>query len=171
MQESGSFKVKKVIDRQGFRLNVGIVLVNEAQQVLWARRIGQHDAWQFPQGGIHEQEELPEALYRELAEELGLTQTDVDIIAETKNWVSYYLPKRYRRYDSKPLCIGQKQKWYLLRLVGSEDCIELDKSAQPEFDRWQWVDFWYPIQHVIAFKRDVYQKVLREFAEVLGIED
>lgn len=157
-----------MIDSAGFRLNVGIIVCNNNGQLLWCRRYGKSNAWQFPQGGIKKNETSKDAMYRELVEELGLTPSDVTCLAESKSWLSYTLPKAYRRYHSKPLCIGQKQRWYLLRLTSSDDAVHLDLAAEQEFDRWDWVDYWYPIDKVISFKRDVYRQVLEEFAPILG---
>ncbi|MFJ4608458.1 RNA pyrophosphohydrolase, partial [Pseudomonas atacamensis] len=108
-----------MIDPDGFRPNVGIILTNDAGQVLWARRINQ-DAWQFPQGGINPEETPEDALYRELNEEVGLEREDVEILACTRGWLRYRLPQRLVRTHSQPLCIGQKQKWFLLRLISNE---------------------------------------------------
>lgn len=83
-----------MIDSEGFRPNVGIILANEFGQVLWAKRIG-HNAWQFPQGGIQYGETPEQALYRELREEVGLLPEHVQIIAQTKGWLRYRLPHRY----------------------------------------------------------------------------
>jgi len=152
-----------VIDAGGFRLNVGIILINQQRQLFWAKRIGQRDAWQFPQGGIHENESPEDALYRELAEEIGLTKDDVEIVTATNDWLSYKLPKRFIRYSSKPLCIGQKQKWFLLRLVSNDQKISLDKCQTPEFDSFKWVHHRYPLKEVVVFKRQVYKLALREF--------
>lgn len=156
-----------MIDEKGYRLNVGIILANAERKVFWARRVGQQDAWQFPQGGIAENESLEEAMFRELREELGLTPHDVEIIAMSERWLHYHLPKNYRRYHCKPLCIGQKQKWFLLRLIGKEDNIRFDLTDSPEFDHWNWVDYWHPVKHVIPFKRLVYKAILREFETIL----
>ncbi len=152
-----------MIDRDGFRPNVGIMVANGRGQVLWARRIGQ-DAWQFPQGGINRDETPEEALYRELVEEIGLQANDVELLATTRGWLRYKLPKRFIRKGSKPICIGQKQKWFLLRLVGTEDRIRFDIDEKPEFDGWRWVSYWYPMGNVVAFKREVYRKALLELA-------
>src|SRR6185312_6188238 len=102
-----------MIDEEGFRPNVGIIIVNKEGRLLWARRVKQN-AWQFPQGGIHENETPEEALYRELHEELGLEKSDVEQIACTRGWLEYRLPQRYLRPHIQPLCIGQTQRWYLL---------------------------------------------------------
>ena len=159
-----------MIDSEGFRPNVGIIVCNAENQLLWCRRINKATAWQFPQGGIQKDEQPREAMYRELVEELGLTPTDVECLSESPNWLSYTLPKGFRRYHSKPLCIGQKQRWFLLRLTSSDDAIRLDDSDEQEFDQWCWVDYWYPKDQVIEFKRDVYCQILEEFAPLLGKE-
>ena len=159
------------IDAHGFRPNVGIVLSNDRGQVLWARRVGGHDAWQFPQGGIQGNESPETALYRELYEEVGVRRGSVEIVASTRGWVRYRLPKRYLRNNNRgaraPKFVGQKQKWFLLRLLGDDSLVDLDCSRKPEFDSWQWVSYWYPLTQVINFKRNVYRRVLREFAPSL----
>jgi putative (di)nucleoside polyphosphate hydrolase len=152
-----------VIDAEGFRANVGIVICNELGQVFWARRYGQH-SWQFPQGGIDENETAEQTMYRELYEEVGLQPEDVKILAVTKNWLRYKLPKRLVRQGSNPVCIGQKQKWFLLQLTCKEEDVDLLHSTHPEFDNWRWVSFWYPVRNVVSFKRDVYRRVMKEFA-------
>ena len=152
-----------MIDSDGYRPNVGIVLTNTSGQVLWARRIGQ-DAWQFPQGGIRQYETPIEALYRELKEEVGLEETDVDVLACTRGWLKYRLPKRMIRHNTLPICVGQKQKWFLLRLTTDETHITFDASDDPEFDGWDWVSYWYPLSKVVSFKRDVYRQALTELA-------
>ncbi len=157
-----------MIDAQGFRPNVGIVIANDHGQLLWARRVGGRDAWQFPQGGINLGEKPEQALYRELEEEVGLGPESVEIMACTRGWLRYRLPKRFIRKGQDPVCIGQKQKWYLLRLAADESAIRLDHNARPEFDHWQWVSYWYPLGQVVYFKRDVYRRALRELAPTLG---
>jgi putative (di)nucleoside polyphosphate hydrolase len=152
-----------VIDPSGYRLNVGIILTNNAGQLFWGRRVRQ-EAWQFPQGGVNLNESLEQALFRELFEEIGLQAQDVEIIRQTKNWLSYRLPKRLVRSDSKPVCIGQKQKWFLLRLISQDQQIQLDSTPKPEFDAWQWVNYWYPLHQVVMFKKEVYRQALSEFA-------
>ncbi|MCW8885958.1 MAG: RNA pyrophosphohydrolase [Motiliproteus sp.] len=150
-----------MIDSDGFRPNVGIILTNGLGQVLWARRIGQ-DAWQFPQGGINEDETPEQALYRELKEEIGLESNDVEIISCTRGWLRYRLPKRMIRQHSHPICIGQKQKWFLLRLLTDDESVSVTASEKPEFDDWRWVSYWYPLGQVVSFKREVYRSALKE---------
>jgi len=155
-----------LIDSDGYRANVAIVLTNDHGQVFWAGRVGRR-GWQFPQGGIQADETPLEAMYRELEEEVGLSQQDVEVLAKTSDWLKYNLPKRYQRSRSEPLCVGQKQLWYLLKLTGDQDSIRFNKSDSPEFDRWCWVDFWYPLRKVIFFKRGVYKQALEELARPL----
>jgi len=155
-----------VIDSDGYRANVGIILTNQDNKAFLARRIGQ-DGWQFPQGGINEQEDPQQAMYRELREEVGLSSEDVDVIAYTKDWIRYDLPKRLVRHHQVPLCIGQKQQWFLLRLNTHDSHIQLDVCPTPEFDCWRWVNYWHPIREVVAFKRNVYKQALRELAPFL----
>jgi len=133
--------------------------------VLLAKRINQ-DAWQFPQGGVAPNENLTDAMYRELHEEVGLENSDVTVLGVTRSWLRYKLPKRLIR-DSKPRCIGQKQKWFLLRLDSTDKNINLCTTDKPEFDGWSWVSYWYPLRQVISFKREVYRKALRELSPFL----
>lgn len=155
-----------MIDSEGYRLNVGIVLCNDAGHVFLARRVGMH-SWQFPQGGIKLKENPETAMFRELYEETGLIRKDVEVIGRTRDWLHYRLPERYIRRHSFPLCIGQKQVWFLLRLKVSEDRIRLDRCSKPEFDAWRWVEYWQPVQEVVYFKREVYRKALAELGELL----
>ena len=152
-----------MIDSEGFRPNVGIMLANARGEVLWARRVGQ-DAWQFPQGGIQEGESPKQALFRELQEEVGLTEKDVEVIGSTRGWLRYRLPQRLLRKDSKPLCIGQKQKWFLLRMLADDSAVTFKNDYKPEFDHWRWVSYWYPLGQVISFKKEVYRRALKELA-------
>ena len=152
-----------MIDSDGFRPNVGIILVNSLGQVLWARRCGQ-DAWQFPQGGIDADETAEQAMYRELREEIGLSPSDVEIMGVTRGWLRYRLPKRMIRRNQLPLCIGQKQKWFMLKMLSHDDAVRIDRCDTPEFDGWQWVSYWYPIGQVVSFKREVYRKAMRELS-------
>jgi len=152
-----------VIDPDGYRPNVGIVLMRPDGQVFWARRV-RRDGWQFPQGGMRSDETPVEAMYRELHEETGLSPEHVEVLGATPGWLRYRLPGRAVRRDARQVCIGQKQVWFLLRLVGAESEVRLDLTETPEFDHWRWVDFWYPVEHVVTFKRGVYARALRHLA-------
>lgn len=160
-----------MINIHGFRIGVGIILCNASRQVLLARRIGQPNVWQFPQGGLQFNEDPKVALYRELHEELGLKITDVKLLSATHHWFSYLLPVHLRRTYMRPLCIGQKQKWFLLQLVGQDTLIHFDATEAPEFDEWRWVDYWHPLKQVVQFKRPIYRAILEELQHALPLQD
>lgn len=153
------------IDSEGFRANVGIIVCDGRGLVLVGGRVGQ-DAWQFPQGGIRRKESPEQAMYRELREEVGLCPKDVAVLGCTSDWLRYRLPEQYVRKKMRPLCIGQKQRWFLLRLLAAESHLQLDTTTTPEFDRWRWVSYWQPLHDVIFFKRDVYQQALEELGPI-----
>lgn len=155
-----------MIDSEGYRANVGIILCNPRGQLFWARRIGQQ-AWQFPQGGIRRHESPEQALYRELGEEIGLCRDDVELLGATRDWLRYRLPSELVRRHRQPVCIGQKQRWFLLRLLVSESKVALDASETPEFDRWRWVTPAEPVREVVPFKRQVYRQALDELGPLL----
>lgn len=156
-----------MIDEHGYRPNVGIVLCNLRNNVLWGRRAG-HDGWQFPQGGVKPHETLEQALYRELYEEIGLGEEHVDVLGRTRDWLRYDIPEDYRRRIPKGSFRGQKQIWFLLRLVGSDDDVCLDRVRRPEFDRWRWINYWTAVEEIIPFKRDVYRQALTELEPLLN---
>lgn len=155
-----------MIDKEGYRANVGIILCNAQDQVLWAQR-RQHNSWQFPQGGVEPDETPEQAMYRELGEEVGLEPKHVEILGVTSDWLRYRLPKQYIRSGNDPVCIGQKQHWFLMRFKGKEADVRLDCQSPPEFESWRWVDYWQPAQEIVFFKREVYQLALHELAPIL----
>tara|TARA_B110000459_G_C16142144_1_gene286986 strand:- start:33 stop:503 length:471 start_codon:yes stop_codon:yes gene_type:complete len=152
-----------MIDKEGYRPNVAIVILNDNDKVLWAKRVAE-DAWQFPQGGINEGESLEEAMYRELMEEVGLGPNHVKILGKTKDWLRYEVPKQWVRRDGASRYKGQKQIWFLLKFVGNDSDVLLTNSDKPEFDSWRWDNFWSPLKQVIDFKREVYEKALNELS-------
>lgn len=158
-----------MIDADGYRPNVGIIVLHPSEpgRVLWAKRVGQQ-AWQFPQGGIKRGEQPQEACFRELQEELGLERQHVELLAHTEGWLKYRLPKHLVRRGRKPACIGQKQVWFLLRLQAAESQVRFDCGLTPEFDHWKWVDYWRPVEEVIAFKREVYVAALEQLQSRAG---
>lgn len=157
-----------MIDRDGYRLNVGIVLLNHNNKVFWGRRKGE-DSWQFPQGGIYDTEEPEAAMLRELNEELGLLPEHVKVIGRTNNWLYYDVPGIYNR-GNKNFYRGQKQIWFLLRLVGKEHHINVKYHREQEFDAWRWIDYWQAIEQVVNFKQDVYDKALHELASFIQLK-
>jgi putative (di)nucleoside polyphosphate hydrolase len=152
-----------VIDTEGFRANVGIVLMRGDGSVFLGRR-ARGGGWQFPQGGMQTGEAPEQSLFRELHEEIGLTQADVELLGATHDWVRYRLPSRYVRREQLPLCIGQKQRWFLLRLRDDDAKFAFTATSEPEFDHWRWSDWWEPVREVIFFKRPVYVQMLKELA-------
>ncbi len=155
-----------MIDSEGFRANVGIILCNRQRRLFWGRRVGQN-AWQFPQGGIKASETPEQAMFRELHEEVGLKPEHVEILGSTGGWLHYRLPRRFVRWHCEPLCIGQKQIWFLLMVKCGEGDFCLDASEKPEFDHWRWVKYWQPVREVVYFKRKVYSRALEELAPLL----
>jgi putative (di)nucleoside polyphosphate hydrolase len=108
-----------------------------------------------------------------LHEETGLLPWHVELLGSTPGWLRYRLPKRFQRHFSKPLCIGQKQVWFLLRFLGDDSAFSFGANEEPEFCDYRWVDFWYPVDNVITFKRRVYKKalsLLEPLAEAPGLE-
>lgn len=165
-----------MLDREGYRPNVGIVLLNHRNEVFWGKRVGQH-SWQFPQGGIQHGENPEQAMFRELHEEIGLEAHHVEIIGRTREWLRYDVPSEYlrktnvmRQSTGKPIrqaYRGQKQIWYLLRMIGQDSDVCLRATDHPEFDAWRWSPYWIPLEVVIEFKREVYELALSELARFL----
>lgn len=155
-----------MIDRDGYRPNVGIILCNAKNEVFWGKRIREH-SWQFPQGGIDKGESPEQAMYRELFEEVGLQSHHVHILGRTKNWLRYEVPSHWIKREWRSSYKGQKQIWFLLRLVGRDCDVSLRASGHPEFDAWRWSDYWVPLDSVIEFKRDVYRTALNELVSYI----
>ena len=155
-----------MLDREGFRPNVGIILLNQKNQVFWGKRIRTH-SWQFPQGGIDRGESPEQAMYRELYEEVGLQPEHVRILGRTKGWLRYEVPTHWIRREWRGSYRGQKQIWFLLRLVGRDNDVSLRATSKPEFDAWRWNEYWVPLDAVIEFKRGVYEQALSELVRFL----
>ena len=155
-----------MLDREGFRPNVGIILLNARNEVFWGKRVREH-SWQFPQGGIKSGETPEAAMYRELKEEVGLNPAHVKILGRTRDWLRYEVPEKWLKRDWRSHYRGQKQIWFLLRLTGRDCDVCLRSCEKPEFDAWRWNDYWVPMESVIEFKREVYRKALEELARHL----
>jgi putative (di)nucleoside polyphosphate hydrolase len=152
-----------MLDREGFRPNVGIILLNARNEVFWGKRLREH-SWQFPQGGIKYGETPVQAMYRELHEETGLKPEHVKVVGRTRDWLRYEVPDKFIKRDVRGHYRGQKQIWFLLRMVGRDCDICLRASDHPEFDAWRWNEYWVSLDGVIEFKRDVYQLALTELS-------
>jgi putative (di)nucleoside polyphosphate hydrolase len=159
-----SCQMSDLIDADGFRANVGIILMHR-DQVFLGRRTGGR-GWQFPQGGVRRGESLEQALYRELEEEIGVAKSDVSLLGQTDRWLRYRLPARYVRRNQQPVCIGQKQRWFLLRLQPADAAFDFKRTSTPEFDQFRWAQYWEPVKEVIYFKRAVYARALTELADL-----
>jgi putative (di)nucleoside polyphosphate hydrolase len=159
-----SREMTDLIDGDGFRANVGIVLMRH-DDVFLGRRTGGR-GWQFPQGGVRRGESLEQALYRELEEEIGVAKADVSLLGQTERWLRYRLPARYVRRNQQPVCIGQKQRWFLLRLKRDDARFDFTHTGEPEFDQFRWTTYWEPVKEVIYFKRAVYARALTELADL-----
>jgi len=166
-----------MLDRDGYRPNVGIILANQRDEVFWGKRVNQH-AWQFPQGGIKHGETPVQAMYRELEEEIGLSRTHVKVLGRTREWLRYEVPEKWMRHAkdegaeaatpaSRGAYRGQKQIWFLLRMTGRDCDVSLRASGHPEFDAWRWHDYWVPLEAVVEFKREVYRQALLELHRYL----
>jgi len=159
-----------MLDREGFRPNVGIILLNQRNQVFWGKRIRTH-SWQFPQGGIDRGETPEQAMIRELHEEVGLKPEHVRIVARTRDWLRYEVPDRFIRRDARGFYKGQKQIWFLLQMVVPDHHLNLRATDHPEFDAWRWNDYWVPLDVVVEFKRGVYEMALTELSRFLPRHD
>jgi putative (di)nucleoside polyphosphate hydrolase len=158
-----------MLDRDGYRPNVGIILVNGRNEVFWGKRIREH-SWQFPQGGIKRGETPEQAMFRELEEETGLKSEHVKVLGRTREWLRYEVPDHWVRREWRGHYRGQKQIWFLVKLVGRDTDVDLRASGHPEFDAWRWNDYWVPLDSVIEFKREVYRLALNELSRLLVLD-
>lgn len=155
-----------MLDWEGYRPNVGIILTNRRNEVFWGKRLREH-SWQFPQGGIKQGESPEDAMFRELHEEVGLKPEHVRVLGRTRDWLRYDVPQRWVRREWRGTYKGQKQIWFLLRLTGRDSDVCLRATDRPEFDAWRWSAYWVPLESVIEFKRDVYALALTELARLV----
>jgi putative (di)nucleoside polyphosphate hydrolase len=144
-----------------YRIGVGAVLLNKQNQVFIAKRIDTPDAWQMPQGGMEKGEDSRETVMRELAEEIGTDHAE--IIAESKEWLVYDLPKEIRKKVWGGKYKGQKQKWFALRFTGKDADIDLTADKHPEFSEWKWTSMDQIVELIVPFKRPLYEDIIREF--------
>lgn len=151
-----------------YRPNVGLMIVNRAGRVWMGHRIdGPAEAWQMPQGGIDQGEDVHKAGLRELEEETGITADKVELITTSEGWLRYDLPADLVAKLWKGRWRGQEQKWLLLRYLGEDSQINID-TKHPEFDAWEWVDLDQVAARIVPFKRDVYASVLAELGPKIG---
>nr|QJR98164.1 RNA pyrophosphohydrolase [uncultured Alphaproteobacteria bacterium] len=144
-----------------YRKNVGIVIYNAHKKVLWCERKDLSGQWQFPQGGIDEGESVLEAAKRELREETSVTS--VEPVAVIEKPLVYDFPAKIAEKFKKR---GQAMNWVLFKFYGENSEINL-KTPEPEFINWKWVDIDETPENIIQFKKDVYQKMVKEFKPYL----
>ncbi|MBZ4022129.1 RNA pyrophosphohydrolase [Rhodobacter sp. TJ_12] len=151
-----------------YRKNVGIVLMNAQGLVFAGQRIDNPGhAWQMPQGGIDAGESPKEAALRELHEETGVRPDLVEKIAKTEDWVTYDLPEELIGNIWGGKYRGQKQKWFLLRFLGTDADVNI-ATEHPEFSVWQWMEPGELIEKIVPFKRAVYERVFDLFTPHMG---
>ena len=146
--------------KTGYRLNVAMIVLNEENKSLFCKRKNT-DNWQFPQGGVDEDENIESAMFRELNEEVGLERENVEIKAVSQNLIYYDIPRSIRSRVLGGQYKGQAQIYFLLKLMSGE--IDLNLENTPEFDRYSWVPFWFPLNRVVDFKKEAYRRALIEF--------
>ena len=139
----------------GYRLNVALVVINKDKKVLICKRKNMN-SWQFPQGGIDDGESPLKSAKRELFEEVGIPSKSVKLISSTEDWFKYEVPSKSRRrnfLDKK--FKGQKQKWFMFKLIEDVE-ITFDYDPANEFEEYMWVSYWYPLNVIVSFKQRVY---------------
>jgi putative (di)nucleoside polyphosphate hydrolase len=151
-----------------YRMGVGVVLLNQLNQVFVAKRIDTPSAWQMPQGGIDKGEAPHETVMRELTEEIGTDRAE--IIAETKDWLIYDLPEGLRKKVWGGKYKGQKQKWFAMRFTGTDTDIDLTADKHPEFSEWKWTSMDQLVELIVPFKRPLYENIVREFRYLAKME-
>ncbi len=150
-----------------YRSGVGIMLINSDKKIFVGKRIDNHsDAWQMPQGGIDPSEDEDVAMFRELKEETGISDSGVKIIQKSTGHFYYNLPYKLQKKFWGGKYLGQKQRWYLVEFSGDESMINLNGET-PEFSDWKWIEKDRLITAIVGFKRSLYRDVLKEFAEFL----
>lgn len=150
-----------------YRSGVGIMIINSEKKIFVGKRIDNNsDAWQMPQGGLDIGENEDIAMFRELREETGINENFVKIITKSKKYYYYDLPYKLQKKFWGGKYLGQKQRWYLIEFIGSENDINI-KTEDPEFSQWKWVFKKDLLDEIVSFKRDLYENVVKEFEEFL----
>ena len=157
--------MKKKYSNLPLRSGVGIVVLNEKNQVFLAKRIDNpKNFWQMPQGGVDKGEEYYDAAVRELKEETSIKT--ISLIKEIDDLTTYLLPKHLIGIIWKGKYKGQKQKWFIVRFNGEEREININ-TKHPEFLDWKWVDIDDLTNQVVEFKVQVYKKIQKELYKII----
>ncbi len=148
-----------------YRRCVGIMILNNKNQILVGRRLDHPSGyWQMPQGGIDENENPEEAVWREMMEEIGTNKAEIYKVSN--QWINYEIPKEtlnHLPWGEK--YIGQTQKWFIFKFTGENDDINV-KTPNPEFSEWKWIQYNDLIKNAVPFKRVVYKTIIDEFADI-----
>ncbi len=148
------------------RSGVGIVILNKENKIFVAKRIDNpKNFWQMPQGGVDKDEDFLSAAYRELEEETSIK--DVELIREIDEILTYELPKHLLGIIWKGKYKGQKQKWFIMRYLGTDDKININ-TKKPEFLEWKWIDLDMITEVVVDFKLEVYKKLKSQIKEIIN---
>ena len=154
-------------DSDLYRRGVGVMLLNSESKVWVGARIDNPaDAWQMPQGGIDGDEEPWQTALRELEEETGIAPHLVERIATCPERLRYRLPDELVGVIWKKPWVGQEQDWFLCRFLGSDSDVNI-ATEHPEFREWKWVDPQQLPDVIVPFKRDLYRRLIEEFADYL----
>lgn len=151
---------------EGYRPNVGLVIINQHHQVLMGARID-IGAWQLPQGGIDEGEEPRQAALRELTEETGISPDMVEVLAEYPHWLVYVLPPQLRQNPKHAAQVGQIQKWFLIRYSGPDELPLPPAGVALEFNEFKWVPMGEIMRDVVYFRKAIYEEIAHYFAGYL----
>jgi len=147
-----------------YRPCVGIALFHDNGRVFVGERIDTPGAWQMPQGGIDEGEDLQAAAFRELYEEIGTDKAKILRIADET--ICYDLPPELQNKLWGGRYAGQEQTWIAMRFTGADSDIKLDAHKYPEFSNWQWVDLDKTLDLIVPFKRETYKKIIALFGDL-----
>ena len=158
--------MKKDFKNLPLRKGVGIILLNKENKVFVAKRIDNPaNFWQMPQGGIDDGEDYLSAAFRELEEETSIKE--VELIKEIDETLTYELPKHLLGIIWKGKYKGQKQKWFIMRYLGTDDKININ-TKKPEFLEWKWIDLDMITEVVVDFKLEVYKKLKSQIKEIIN---
>jgi len=148
-----------------YRKCVGIMILNDNNEILVGRRLDHPSGfWQMPQGGIDDNENPEEAVWREMMEEIGTN--NAELIKMSSQWINYKIPQdTLDRLPWGKKYVGQTQKWFVFRFTGQESDINVE-TENPEFSEWKWAKLNSLVDNIVPFKRDVYKKILEEFKDI-----
>lgn len=146
-----------------YRSGVGVMLINREKKIFVGKRIDNNsDAWQMPQGGIDAGESEDEAMFRELKEETGIPDSSIRVLHKSQGHHYYNLPYKLQKKFWGGKYLGQKQRWYLAELISDEKVINI-QTENPEFSDWKWISKDEIISAIVAFKRGLYEDIIKEF--------